>query len=145
MVERFRFDVDGEKLTALVYAASKPIGSTLLLGHGASGGQRGPFMVDYATALAKRGVLVMTYDFPFMEHRREKPDPNEALQACCRAAIAAAWQCRPKNRLFVGGKSLGARIAPDRQAGILANAASARSSGPRLVCSGDARCLRNTK
>ena len=113
MTERFHFEVDGEELTAVVYAATKPIGATLLLGPGASGGQRDRFIVDYATALAERGVLVVTYDFPFSAHGRRAPDPNEVLEECCRAAIVAAGQCRPKNRLFVGGKSLGGRVASE--------------------------------
>ena len=113
MPERFQFDVDGERLTALVYPATKPLGLTLLLGHGASAGQRDGFIVEYATGLAKRGVLVVTYDFPFAEHNRHRPDRTEVLDACCRAAVVAAQQCRPKNRLVIGGKSLGGRIACD--------------------------------
>ncbi len=113
MSERFYFDINGERLTALVYTALKPLGSTLLFGPGASVGQHDRFIVDYATGLAERGLLVVTYDFPFMEHRRHKPDRNEVLEACCRAAIAAARECRPKNRLFIGGKSLGGRVASE--------------------------------
>lgn len=113
MTERFRFDVGGEKLTALVYTPVKPVGSTLLLGHGASAGQRDQFIVDYATALAQRGVLVVTFDFPFMEHERKRPDPGDVLEEACRSAIVAARECRPKNHLFVGGKSLGGRIASE--------------------------------
>lgn len=111
MPELFHFDVDGERLTAIAYSATKPLGITLLLGHGASAGQRDEFVLDYAKGLAKRGVLVVTYDFPFIEHGRRSPDSNEVLAACCRAAIVAARQCRPKNRLFIGGKSLSGRIA----------------------------------
>jgi predicted alpha/beta-hydrolase family hydrolase len=113
MTERFQFDVDGEHLTATTYSAGKPLGSTLLLGHGVTGGQTSPFVVEYATGLARRGILVVTYDFPFMQHGRRTPDADEVLQACCRAAIVAARQCRPRNRLFIGGKSLGARIATE--------------------------------
>jgi hypothetical protein len=113
MSEQFHFDVDGERLTALVYTARKPIGSTLLLGHGASGGQRDRFIIDYATGLALRGVLVVTYDFPFIEHGHKRPDRDEVLQASCHAAIAAARQCRPKNHLFIGGKSLSGRVATE--------------------------------
>lgn len=114
MAERFSFDVDGERLTAFVYtAARKPLGSTLLLAHGASAGQRSTFIVDYATGLAERGVLVITYDFPFAQHGQRSPNSNEALRACCRAAIVAARQCRPRNRLFIGGKSLGGRISTE--------------------------------
>jgi predicted alpha/beta-hydrolase family hydrolase len=113
MSERFHFDVDGEELTAIVYPAAKPHGATLHLGHGASAGQRDRFMVDYATGLAERGVLVVTYDFPFMEYGRQRPDASDVLAASCRAAIVAARQCRPRNRLFIGGKSLGGRIASE--------------------------------
>jgi predicted alpha/beta-hydrolase family hydrolase len=111
MPERFFFDADRERLTALVYRASKPVGATLLLGHGASAGQREGFVREYAAALAERGLLVVTYDFPFIEHGRRKPDRDQVLQSCCRAAVVAAKQCRPKNRLFLGGKSLGGRVA----------------------------------
>lgn len=113
MSERFHFDVGGERLTSFVYAPVKPLGSTLLLGHGASTGQKDPFMVDFAHGLAERGVLVVTYEFPFMAHARRSPDHHDVLEACCRAAIVGAQQCRPKNRLFIGGKSLGGRVASD--------------------------------
>jgi uncharacterized protein len=113
MSERFFFEVEGERLTALAYRAAKPIGATLLLGHGASGGQRDHFITDYAIGLAERGVLVVTYDFPFIEHGRRDPDRDELLQAACRAAVVAARQCRPKNLLVVGGKSLGGRVASE--------------------------------
>lgn len=111
MPQRFRFDVEGEPLPAVVYAASKPLGLTLLLGHGASGAQRDAFIVDHALGLADRGVLVVTYDFPYVAAGRSRPDRNEVLEASCRAAVLAARQCRPKNRLFIGGKSLGGRVA----------------------------------
>lgn len=113
MSERFHFDVDGERLTAFVYAAKKPIGATLLLAHGGSGGQKDRFVVDYANGLAERGVLVVTFDFPFMEHGRRSPDPDDVLQDAYRGAVVAARQCRPKNRLFIGGKSLGGRVAAE--------------------------------
>lgn len=113
MPERFHFDAEGERLTALHYQATKPLGFTLLLGPGASAGQHADFVVDYATGLARRGVLVVTYDFPFTEHGRRSPDRSEVLDLCCRAAIVAARECRPKNRLFIGGKSLGGRVACD--------------------------------
>jgi predicted alpha/beta-hydrolase family hydrolase len=110
MAERFPVDIDGERTTAVAYTATDPLGLTLLLGHGVSGDQHGPFIVDYATELARRGVLVVTYDFPLAEHGRATRNATE-LEACCRAAIVAARQCHPKNRLFVGGKSLSGRIA----------------------------------
>jgi predicted alpha/beta-hydrolase family hydrolase len=111
MTERFLFGFDGERLTALVHGARSPLGATLVLAHGASAGQKNPFVVDYATALAERGLLVVTFDFPYAEHGRRTPDKNDVLKAAYRAAAVAARRCRTKNRLFLGGKSLGGRIA----------------------------------
>jgi alpha-beta hydrolase superfamily lysophospholipase len=170
MTERFSFDVDGERLTALAYHPKKPMGATFLLGHGASAGQRDTLITEYAAALAERGVLVVTYDFPFIERGQERPDRDEVLQAACRAAIVAARQCRPKNRLFVGGKSLGGRVASevveaggeeeeiDDVAGVVilgyplhpldsprhvARGASRGRAGARPLRSGNARSVRN--
>jgi predicted alpha/beta-hydrolase family hydrolase len=110
-VERFSFDLNGGPITVTVYSARKPLGLSLLLGPGSDGSQRNPFIVEYATELARRRVLAVTYDFPYAAHGAKKPDRNEILKACCRGAIAAARECRPKNHLFVGGKSLGASIS----------------------------------
>jgi predicted alpha/beta-hydrolase family hydrolase len=112
MPEQFHFTADGERLTATAYhAAGKPLGVTLLLGHGSATSQHDPFMLDYATGLAERGVLVVTYDSPFLEYHRSTPDGGERLETVYREAISAARQCRPKNRLFIGGKSLGGHVA----------------------------------
>jgi len=113
MAERFLFDVGRERLTAIVHRPSKPLGFTLLLGHGMTGGQRGEFIGDYAAGLSDRGVLVVTYEFPFAAHGRRSPDPNMVLEASCRRAAVAARQCRPRNLLFLGGKSLGGRVASE--------------------------------
>jgi uncharacterized protein len=111
MTERFSFEVDGEPLSATVYRPAKPSGCTFLMGHGTRAGQKDKLVVEFAIELAERGVLVVTYDFPFTAHGRRTPDRHEVLEATCRAAVVAARQCRPKNRLFIGGKSLGGRIA----------------------------------
>jgi predicted alpha/beta-hydrolase family hydrolase len=110
MPERFPVDVDGERVTAIAYSAAEPLGITLLLGHGASADQNAPFVVRYAEGLARRGVYVVTYNFPFAEEggmTRKVPE----LEAFCRAAIVAARQRHPHNSLFVGGKSLGGHVA----------------------------------
>ena len=111
MPERFPIDVDVDRVTAIAYSPAQPLGLTLLFSHGASAGQHDPFVVAYATAIARRGVLVVTYNFPFAEHGLSAPDKSEVLEACVRADIVGARQCRPKNSLFIGGKSLGGRVA----------------------------------
>jgi predicted alpha/beta-hydrolase family hydrolase len=110
MPERFPVDVDGGHVTAIAYSAADPVGLTFLLGHGASADQHTPFVVQYAEGLARRGVFVVTYNFPFAEEGRSTRKVP-VLEACCRAAIVAARQCHPHNHLFIGGKSLGGRVA----------------------------------
>jgi uncharacterized protein len=86
---------------------------TLVLGHGAGAGQTSGFMVAYAAALAARGIDTLTFNFLYTEQRRRVPDPKEKLEACYRAVIDHARQHRSfaGNRLAIGGKSMGGRIA----------------------------------
>lgn len=106
-------DTDG--VTGLVYAAGRRgrRGVTLVLGHGAGADQTSPFMTAFATGLAARGVDVLTFNFLYTEQGRRAPDVNNKLEACTRAAIEAARDLRQfkANRLMIGGKSLGGRIA----------------------------------
>jgi uncharacterized protein len=101
-------------VTALAYpAAASRLGVTLILGHGAGAGQRSPFMVTFAQALAAFGVDVLTFDFPYMQQRRRAPDRQPVLEACYARVIGRAREAIPSARehLFIGGKSMGGRIA----------------------------------
>ena len=116
MTEPLRIEIaPGESVSALVYpaAGAKPAGITLLLGHGAGAGQTSAFLVRFATGLAGRGIDAVTFNFPYIEHRRRVPDPGPKLEACYRAAIAAVrgHEKVGRNRLAIGGKSMGGRIA----------------------------------
>jgi uncharacterized protein len=103
----------GAATTALVYAADAPAPAALILAHGAGAGQRSAFMVDFARALSDLGLDVVTFNFPYTEQRRKIPDRAPVLEACYRAAIATVAAALPSARraLFIGGKSMGGRIA----------------------------------
>jgi hypothetical protein len=100
--------------TALVYPAQgQAIDRTLILAHGAGAGQQSPFMVSFANALAALGANVVTFNFLYTEQRRRIPDRGPALEACY-AAVIAAVRDRVSGSvapLFIGGKSMGGRIA----------------------------------
>jgi len=101
-------------VTALAYrAAGSPLGATLILGHGAGAGQRSPFMTTFAQALAALGADVLTFDFPYMQQHRKVPDRQPVLETCYAKVIARAREAIPsaRKRLFIGGKSMGGRIA----------------------------------
>jgi len=84
----------------------------LVLAHGAGAGQKHPFMVTIARGLAARGIDVATFDFPYMQQKRKAPDKAPVLEAAFRAAIAEArGQVTPEHATFIGGKSMGGRIA----------------------------------
>jgi len=99
--------------TALVYEASAPAGAALILGHGAGAGQQSTFMVDFARAIAALGIDTITFNFLYTEQRRRIPDRGPALEACYRAVIGAvrASVVSATRALFIGGKSMGGRIA----------------------------------
>jgi hypothetical protein len=87
--------------------------ATLVLAHGAGAGQSSAFMAGFAAALSARGLDVLTFNFLFTERGKKMPDPQPVLESCYRSVLAhvaedATLGTRP---LFIGGKSLGGRIA----------------------------------
>ena len=118
MATSFSVPRDGsDPVNALDYAAATKaapaLGATLILAHGAGAPQTHPFMTAFARGLSSRGVHVVTFNFPYMERGRRVPDPGARLEACYRDVIAAVRERQPNpgHRLFVGGKSMGGRIA----------------------------------
>lgn len=105
---------------------------TLLLAHGAGAPMDSPFMTMLAEALGRRGVRVVRFEFSYMNQRRQdgkkRPPPKaEKLVGEFDARIeACAADSKP---LFVGGKSMGGRIAS-----LLTRHADARLSG--CICFG---------
>jgi predicted alpha/beta-hydrolase family hydrolase len=112
--EELKIDLEAGAVTALVYETEPPrVGATFVLAHGAGAGQRSLFMVGFARALAALGIDVLTFDFPYMERRRRIPDARPVLEACYARVIARAITAIPtaSEHLFIGGKSMGGRIA----------------------------------
>lgn len=106
---------DADSVSAVLYPAAKQkrAGVTIVLGHGAGANQLSGFMRLFAAGLAERGVDVVTFNFLYMEHGRKIPDPAPRLEGCFRAVIEAALKHKKLkgNRLVIGGKSMGGRIA----------------------------------
>jgi len=109
--ERFSFPV-GEGLTsAAVYPSAGGPSATLILGHGAGAPQTHPWMVAMAETIAARGILVVTFNFLYVDGKRRVPDRPPVLEATWRAAIGVVRERFGAGRLFIGGKSMGGRIA----------------------------------
>jgi len=106
---------DKDSVTELLYEAAKKnrLKVTILLGHGAGANQTSGFMKLFANGLAQRGFDAMTFNFIYTEQGRGVPDQKAKLESCFRAVIEAAIKHKKLNgnRLVIGGKSMGGRIA----------------------------------
>jgi len=121
----FEVPVDADSpLTAALYPAdpATALDAVFVFAHGAGAGHFHPFMTNYASALCRRGVSVVTFNFPYMEKRRKTPDRGPVLEDAFRRAVIGALQhvgpspaeaghhIAPRH-VFIGGKSMGGRIA----------------------------------
>jgi uncharacterized protein len=119
MTETFSIEVaPAETVTAIAYpaAARQRLGACLVLAHGAGANQASGFMVQLAGALAARGIDALTFNFLYTENKRRLPDPPARLEACYRAVVqafhdGAFGKSLGRDRLVIGGKSMGGRIA----------------------------------
>jgi len=122
-----------ESVTAVLYGASKGNRSnlTVILGHGAGANQLSGFMRLFAGGLAARGLDTMTFNFLYTEQGRRSPDPKPRLESCYAAVIKTALEHKKlkRNRLVIGGKSMGGRIGSQ----VAANQASVNEWDGRLA------------
>ncbi len=105
----------------IIRDGSDQAAAVLILAHGAGAGSNSEFMEWFAQSLAgpelKGGLAVCRFDFPYMVTRgstgtKRPPDRAGVLIETWHAAIN--WVRRsptPPHRLFIGGKSMGGRIA----------------------------------
>jgi predicted alpha/beta-hydrolase family hydrolase len=100
-----------DSLGATAYLAEGRATVVLVLAHGAGAGQKHPFMVATAKGLATRHISVVTFDFPYMRERRHVPDKAPVLESAFRDVIDATRQWSGARDLFIGGKSMGGRMA----------------------------------
>jgi len=138
LTDRLDIDVSEHgRTSALAYRADggNRAKVTLVLAHGAGAGQDSRFITQFANGLASRGVDVLTFNFLYTEERRRIPDRTEKLEACYRAAISAARSHGPfsGNTVFIGGKSMGGRIATHLAAAAGSDAAANGISGLILL------------
>lgn len=80
----------------------------VVLAPGAGAGVRSPFMAKMAALLAEREVAVARFEFAYIREGRRRPDREPALRSEWLEMIEALGG---GERLVVGGKSMGGRIA----------------------------------
>lgn len=95
---------------ALHAPRGKPSGIALALAPGAGTTMEHPLLVSVAAGLAEHGHAVMRFHFGYHQRGSRRPDPPKKLLATYRAA-AEALRARGAERLVIGGKSMGGRMA----------------------------------
>jgi predicted alpha/beta-hydrolase family hydrolase len=97
---------------SLRYNGPKDAPLTLALAHGAGAPMDHPFMETMAKGIAAAGFRVARFEFPYMAKRREdgsrRPPDREPVLRATFQDIAGRLGCE---RLVIGGKSMGGRIA----------------------------------
>jgi predicted alpha/beta-hydrolase family hydrolase len=116
-----------------IFTGPADANTTILLAHGAGAPMDSAWMNAFADRLAAKSIRVARFEFSYMAARRtgegRKPPPRaETLLTEYRAAVE---QLGPAEKLFIGGKSMGGRVAS-----MVADALYADRKIAGLVCLG---------
>ncbi len=112
-----------------IFSGDEGAAHTLVLAHGAGAPMDSPFMNSIAQGVAGLGIRVVRFEFPYMQVRRRDgghrpPNPPRVLQETWLAVLETLGG---GPGLFLGGKSMGGRIAS-----LIADQVEARG----LICLG---------
>ena len=71
-----------------------------------------PFISHFHSELARNGILTAKFNFPYMEAKKKVPDRKDVLKDSYRRIVeeVKSSSYRP-GKVFIGGKSMGGRIA----------------------------------
>ncbi|MEO8875263.1 MAG: alpha/beta family hydrolase [Polyangiaceae bacterium] len=94
------------EITLISYTAGTKPHGRFVLAHGAGADQNHRFMVLFGEGLAARGVETTTFNFVYTENKKRAPDKPPLLEATYRAVVESVGA-----PVFIGGKSMGGRIA----------------------------------
>jgi predicted alpha/beta-hydrolase family hydrolase len=85
----------------------------LVLAHGANNNMDSPLIAGLHEKLARQGLVTVRFNFPYAEEGRKRPDPDEALEGVYRLVLEYVAELEEFKglELFLGGKSMGARLA----------------------------------
>jgi predicted alpha/beta-hydrolase family hydrolase len=90
---------------------------TLLLAQGAGADKDHPFMQTVGGSLAAKGIRVIRFNFLYTEAGKKAPDRQPVLEETYRAVVQEVRERESGERIFIGGKSMGGRIASHVAAG----------------------------
>jgi predicted alpha/beta-hydrolase family hydrolase len=108
--ERFRLPTPRGDVSAVWASPDDPI-ATLVVAPGAGSSLDHPFMTGFTDAVNALGIATLRFNFLYKETRKVAPDREPILREVWLLAFAEATQRSFGAAPFVGGKSMGGRIA----------------------------------
>lgn len=110
--ERWTMAVGEQSTSALVSRVGGDSGGrVIVLGHGASTNMEHRTMQNLAAALVDAGLTVVRFNFLYSEQKRSPPDRMPRLTECFTAVADRAREELRPTHLFLGGHSMGGRVA----------------------------------
>lgn len=101
-------------MTQFIFNGPESSGATLLLAHGAGAPMDSAWMNSVAERIAAHGISVARFEFAYMAARRtgegKRPPPAQANRLIAEY-LDVISQLPKTDRLFIGGKSMGGRMA----------------------------------
>ncbi len=88
--------------------AEKPL---IILAHGSGNDMQSPFLETITEQLAYKGLNVVRFNFPYKVAGKKFPDRSEILENSWRLVIRFVLDNLKFKSLYIGGKSMGGRIA----------------------------------
>jgi predicted alpha/beta-hydrolase family hydrolase len=104
---------DKEIRLVLGVPRSTTMSAILVLAHGANNTMDHPLIVGLHARLAHEGLVTVRFNFPYAEEGRRHPDPDPVLEGVFRLVLEYVGELAEFQGLemFLGGKSMGARLA----------------------------------
>jgi predicted alpha/beta-hydrolase family hydrolase len=93
------------------YVVDGEDGPVIVLAPGAGADMRAQFMEVFARGLAELGNSVVRFNFAYAEQGRKSPDRQPVLETTYRAVVDHVRKELRPDKLVLGGKSMGGRIA----------------------------------
>jgi predicted alpha/beta-hydrolase family hydrolase len=106
-----RFDAGNGVSVSFSFSEPASSRAVLVFGHGAGANMDHANMVGASEAFTNEGVVVLRFNFPFMEAGRRRVDSRAVSIATIGAATRLARLHYPELPLLLGGHSFGGRMA----------------------------------
>ena len=110
--QKWRVTVAGHGETSAIFTpSSMAAGPLFVCAHGAGGHMDDASMRAVCERLRSRGLSIVRFNFLYRERSSNRPDPMPVLKACFDAVTEHTHRLLQPQRLIIGGRSMGGRVA----------------------------------